>query len=190
MFTNGIIVQKNDILPYIDQQSVKEHNYRGIYKGITWPLDAMDDVESVNLSAELFKSWMQTTNNLYTSTSMEVIERYVQHCRHLNINTRCILVESLSDNPHFEHSINTLKTEFLGYEFVASDMQISCSYEDMLDELFQPMLRVLNGNWIFNTLPDIQQHIEFRISLMCEGHEIEEYYSPRIVRLSEFHLQI
>ncbi len=39
MFSNGIILQSCDVLPYMDQRLIKAQNYRGIYSGITWPLD-------------------------------------------------------------------------------------------------------------------------------------------------------
>ncbi len=42
--------------------------------------------------------------------------------------------------------INPKKTAFLGYEFVATDMQSSSSYEDLCDELFSPLLGLLDGN--------------------------------------------
>lgn len=188
MFHNGIIVQSNDILPYIDQQLIKAQNYRGIYSGITWPLDTMDDIDSINISNELFSCCMQSIDRLFTLTDLELIERYIKHCHNLNINIRCLMVESFFDNPHFEFIINSRKTELLGYEFVATNMQISGSYEDLCDELFSPMLGLLNSNWIFNSPQDVQQYVDFRESLKHQGYELESYYFPRIVRLSEIHL--
>ena len=188
MFFNGIIVQGSVMLSYIDQKLVKEQNYRGIYSGTTWPLEAMDDIESVNITNKLSKHWLQSAYNLYTCTDLELVKQYLNLCCNLNISTRCIIVESFYDLPHCEHNVNTLKTEFLGYEFVASDMQISCSYEDMCEDLFMTMHETLNSNWIFNTIYDIQCYVNFRESLLRKGYELEQYYFPRIVRLSEVYL--
>lgn len=190
MFCNGIIIQSNNVLPYIDQQLIKTQNYRGIYSGITWPLDTMDDIDSVNISKELFHCCIQSMYRLYTLTDPELIDRYIKHCHNLNINIRCLMVESFFDNPHFDFIINPEKTAFLGYEFVATDMQSSSSYEDLCDELFSPLLGLLNGNWIFDSPQGVQQYVDFRETLERQGYEFESYYYPRIVRLSEIHLPI
>ena len=39
---------------------------------------------------------------LFTLTDPELIDRYIKHCHNLNINIRCLMVESFFDNPHFE----------------------------------------------------------------------------------------
>ena len=188
MLNNGFIVQGNDLLPYIDRHLIESQHYRGIYSGITWPLDAMNDVESKKFSDEIFECRMKAIDNLYTSVDFEWIKRYIKNCNNLNIPTRCIMIESFFDNPHFESNISLPKTELLGYEFVATDMQASCSYEDLCDELFSPMTGLLNSNWVFHSLQDIQRYVEFRKSLQHNGFELEDYYFPRIVRLSEVYL--
>ena len=98
------------------------------------------------------------------------------------------MIESFFDQPSFEYKIDDSIVEFLGFEFVGADMQSSCSYADLCyDALFNSLLPLLNNNYLFNTIYDIQQYIGMRESFKKQGHELESYFYPRIVRLSEIH---
>ena len=75
-------------------------------------------------------------------------------------------------------------------------MQTSCMYEDFTDQT--PMVRKalstavqgLNEYGLFSCINRIEQYLAIRTALIKEGYDMESYYHPQIVRVSEVHLPV
>lgn len=110
----------------------------------------------------------------------------------MKLPIRCLLVESPSKFP--VASMSLPHKNILGYEYVDTDMQTSCMYEDFTDQT--PMVRKalstavqgLNEYGLFSCINRIEQYLAIRTALIKEGYDMESYYHPQIVRIREVHL--
>ena len=147
------------------------------------------------LSNEISQKWLSDDIfSLYTVNDQDLLYRYAEHCSKLKLPIRCLLVESPSKFP--VASMSLPHKYILGYEYVDTDMQTSCMYEDFTDQT--PMVRKalstavqeLNEYGLFSCINRIEQYLAIRTALIKEGYDMESYYHPQIVRVSEVHLPI
>ena len=150
-------------------------------------------VDLEHLSNEISQKWLSDDIfSLYTVNDQDLLYRYAEHCSKLKLPIRCLLVESPSKFP--VASMSLPHKNILGYEYVDTDMQTSCMYEDFTDQT--PMVRKalstavqgLNEYGLFSCINRIEQYLAIRTALIKEGYDMESYYHPQIVRIREVHL--
>lgn len=185
-YKNGFIIKS-----YEEQSSYRDDDtYLGIGKYITWPLDTFTDTVSVSLTKEAIERWFgYQDNRLYVVPDLEYLQRYAYHCRELNISIFCMQVESC--NSIITTAFSLPVTRCLGYEYVDVDMSTSCMREDLfadntyIQSIFAPIKQSLNMYGLIDSIDIMQQYKLRRKQLINEGYDIEEYFCPTVVRLSE-----
>ena len=185
-YKNGFLIKS-----YEEQSSYKgDDTYLGIGRYITWPLDTLTDTVSVSLTTEALERWFgYQDNRLYVVPDLEYLKRYAYHCRELNISIFCMQVES--SNSIITTAVSLPVVRCLGYEYVDVDMSTSCMREDLvmtdsyIQNAFSPIKKSLNKYGLFDSTYSIQQYEKCRNQLINEGYDMEEYFCPTVVRLSE-----
>lgn len=185
-YKNGFLIKS-----YEEQSSYNvDDTYFGIGRYTTWPLDTLTDTVSVRLTTEAIERWFgYQDNRLEVVPDLEYLQRYANHCRELNISIFCIQVESLNSIITTAHSLPVIRC--LGYEYVDADMSTSCMYEDFamtdsyVQNIFRPIKQYLNQYGLFDSMDYVQKYEICRKQLIKEGYDMEEYFSPTVVRLSE-----
>lgn len=164
--------------------------YYGIANGMTWPLDIYEDKISRSLSNEALERWFgYQDNRLWVIPDEEYLERYIKHCYDLNMSISCLQIES-------KNSIITTKMDMpirrcLGYEYVDIDMNTSCLYDDLFTTDFPTNKQIdlirerLNAYGLLDTITEMYEYLKIRKELLSVYCEVEEYYAPTIIRLSE-----
>ena len=193
-YSNGIIIQGvNNIPDNYSSDDIFPFGYYGIERYVTWPLEYEEDSTSMMLSNEISQKWLSDDIfSLYTVNDQDLLYRYAENCSKLKLPIRCLLVESPSKFP--VASMSLPHKNILGYEYVDTDMQTSCMYEDFTDQT--PMVRKalstavqgLNEYGLFSCINRIEQYLAIRTALIKEGYDMESYYHPQIVRIREVHL--
>ena len=141
----------------------------------------------MQLTNEITEYRLKEWGGMFTITNQELLHRYISHCDKQDLPIRCIQIESEEQYP-FSDIIPSQKS-FLGYEYVDTDMQTSCSYEDLcmdpqyIGHAFDSIIPTLNKYGLFDTLSKIQKYIDIRVKLIKQGYDMEEYYNPKIVKL-------
>ena len=185
-YNNGIVIQGLTQSPECYDASLG-HDYIGLERFLTDPLEQESDIKSMQLTNEITEYRLKKWGSAFTITNQELLFRYISHCNEQNLPIRCIQIESEAQYP-FSDIIPSQK-KFLGYEYVDTDMQTSCSYEDLcmdppyIGHAFDSIIHSLNEYGLFNTLTDIQKYIDIRLKLVKQGYDMEEYFNPQIVKL-------
>lgn len=123
---------------------------------------------------------------------IDYLERYERHCRSMDISTYCLQGESPSPIPLSPVELPIVRT--LGYDYADSDMSTSCLYEDLTmdvgvaKDIFRPILRKLNQYGLLTSEKDVQEYLLRRKMLIDMGYDMEEYFSPFVVKLTEVSL--
>ena len=186
-YNNGIVIQGLTQSSECYSESLGK-DYIGLERYLTDPLEQQSDIKSMQLTNEItecrLKEW---GGRMFTITDQELLHRYISHCKNQDIPIRCIQIES--EEPYPFSDIIPSKKNFLGYEYVDTDMQTSCSYEDLcmdpqyIGHAFDSIIPTLNEYGLFDTLSKIQKYIDIRVKLIKQGYDMEEYYHPKIVKL-------
>ena len=185
-YKNGFLIKS-----YEEQSSYTgDDTYLGIGRYITWPLDTYTDTVSVSLTTEAIERWFgYQDNRLYVVPDLEYLQRYVYHCRELNVPIFCMQVESSNSIITTAFSLPVVRC--LGYEYVDVDMSTSCMREDLstddtyLQSIFAPIKQSLNMYGLIDSIDIMHQYELRRKQLINEGYDMEEYFCPTVVRLSE-----
>ena len=183
---NGFLIKS-----YEEQSPYEtDKTYLGIGRYVTWPLDTFTDDVSVNLTTEAIERWLgYQDNRLYVVPDLDYLQRYTYHCQELNISTFCMQVESSNSIITTEVCLPVVR--YLGYEYVDVDMSTSCMHEDLttndnyIQSVFAPIKQSLNMYGLIDSIDKMQQYKQFRKKLIREGYDMEEYFCPTVVKLSE-----
>ena len=184
-YRNGFIIKSDTGFDYPN----KLKNYSGIAKGLTWPLEELTDESSIDLTNEAEKKWFNYQDKrMFVVPELEYLKRYEQHCKKLKISTICLQIESPS--AIITTQIKPMVEKALGFDYVDSDMNTSCLYEDLTMEVeavrvsFKDVVCNLNENGLIDSIEDMYKYLYIRNELVKKGYDMEEYYCPRIVKLS------
>lgn len=184
-FKNGFIVKSYQEQPFANIKS----KYMGIGRYQTWPLEYRDDPISVQLSEEANERWFgYGDGRLYAVPNLDYLYRYIKHCNALKILTFCMQIES-------NRSIVTTAADvpidqYLGYDYADVDLSTSCLFEDLnmtlpyCQDQFKLIKQQLNKYELVDSLEVMQEYLRIRNQLIYEGYDMEEYFSPTIVKLS------
>lgn len=193
---NGIIIQGvNHTLDMYSPNPIFPFGYDGMERYTTWPLEWEEDSISMTLSNEITQKWLSgDIFGLFTVYDQDLLCRYAEHCSKLKVPIRCLLIESPSKFP--AASISLPCKNILGYEYVDTDMQTSCMYEDFADETprvreaLSTVVQELNEYGLFNCINSIERYLAIRTTLIQEGYDMEDYYHPQIIRINEVHMPV
>ncbi len=165
-------------------------NYIGIGRYTTWPLDSLNDSISQNLTNEAYDKWFgYQDNRLWTVPDLDYLKRYMRHCKNLGISVFCLQIES--DNDTMVSSVKLPIVRVLGFDYSDCDMVTSCMYDDftMSNDIVKSRLKKisekLNEFGLFNSKQDVIEYIQERNFLIELGIDMEEYFSPTIIKISE-----
>ena len=190
-YNNGYVVQQIKYPLYIDAVHIKSTHYKGIDSCISWPLENNTDEISVKLTQEVTTRWLNSSRyGLWTITDMKLLKQYITHCYKLDIPIRILAIESTNRHTISGSTSGDEIRVFLGYEYIDTNMQTSCSYEDMYGEekLFCDVISKLNNNYLFGCVNDVEQYLRIRETLSENNYGFEEYYFPSISKLSEVNI--
>ena len=183
--TNGFVVKSLE-----EQENYQNRkNYFGIGRYVSWPLEDCTDSISIQLTKIANEQWFgYQDKRSFVIPEFEFLKEYKKHCERLGISTICLQVESM------EHTITSAEKpsveEILGFDYADSDMVTSCFCDDMemcLPEVKKHLAvieRKRNKFGLLNSLEDMYQYLTIREMLVAVGYDMEEYYNPKIVRLS------
>lgn len=105
----------------------------------------------------------------------------------------CLNIEST--NSIITSEINLPATETLGFDYGDVDMNTSCLFEDLgmndpyVKEKFSILLGTLNQYRLFNSMDDISKYLSLRNELIAKGYDMEQYYSPAIMKISRMEIE-
>lgn len=183
---NGFIIKS-----FAEQEYREElKKYSGVGRYTTWPLDDLSDHTSVDLTNEALERWFgYQDNRLWVVPDFDYLQRYKQHCENLHISTFCLQVESA--NPIVTTSVKLPIKTVLGFDCADTDMSTSCLYDDLtMDEdyvkaSFKTISSKLNQYGLADSIEEMQHYLSVRNKLVRAGYDMEEYYCPTIVKLSD-----
>lgn len=183
LFINGFVIKAHEDSLNLDP------SYKGIASGLSYPLDLMNDELSVALTREAEARWFFYQDvKMWAVPDYDYILRYRKHCIDLGFSVYCLQIESKNQSP--VSNIRFSDVEFLGYEYVDTDMSTSVFYEDITatdDEIqraFSSIKNDLNSNMLLNSYDKAAEYVAIRNNLINSGIDMEEYYSPSIIKLS------
>lgn len=184
-YKNGFVVKS-----YEETWPNSTSNYLGIGRYFTWPLDTYTDNLSKKLNSEALERWLgYQDHRLQVIPDVEYLQRYIKHCKDLEIEIFCLEIESFSNTITTQATLNS--SEFMGYDYVDVDMCTSCLYDDLYEndvynyKYFKDIDLRLNNYGIFSTLKDMALYLQKRERLVEEIGENEDYICPTIVRLNK-----
>lgn len=186
LFKNGYIIKS-----YAEKSDCPNEllNYVGIGRYTTWPLEELSDRISVALTRESEERWFgYQDERLWVVPDSDFLQRYEKHCKDLHIQVFCLQVES--ENPIIVTSTDLSVNEVLEFDYADTDMSTSCLYDDLtmnehtVTKRFKPVMHRLNSYGLLNSAEEVQDYLKLRNELITAGYDMEEYYSPTIVRLS------
>ena len=186
MLKNGFIIKSNE--NQLNRSTMDP--YFVIGRNITWPLDGLSDDVSIELTAEAERRWFGYSDSRpWVIPDVDYLQRYKRHCQFMNISTYCLQVESSSSIILSSAELPIIR--ILGYDYADVDMSTSCLYEDLtmnvcvVKDIFRPVLRKLNQYRLLNSEDDVQEYLSGRRALINMGYDMEEYFSPLAVKLTE-----
>lgn len=187
-YKNGFIVKS-----YEEVCPNSTNNYVGIGRYFTWPLDICTDNLSKKLNSEAMERWFgYQDNRLQVIPDIEYLQRYIEHCKALEIDVFCLEIESFSNTITTRVALDF--SEFMGYDYADVNMCESCLYDDLYvkDDYFYKYFRNvnlrLNDYGLLSTLKDMMYYLQKRESFFTETGESEDYVCPTIVRLNKVSL--
>ena len=173
LFNNGYVVKGL----FDNEYSSSLPHYRGVEKFVSWPLDDYDDFLSKKLQDEAWDKWFGYQNVLELVPERDYLQRYINHCKELDIDTTIIQIETPNNN---QLAVEQLKiVDVLGFEYIAgvqySYMHLKPKY---MEEKFSETVRKLNTNILCNTLDDIYEFIGKYNQLLRCGENLECLDNP------------
>ena len=180
MYNNGYIVKDS-----VDNEDllIEQGVYRGLESYHSWPLSQKNDDTSKELTVAA-EALFERNDYYEIITEVELLRRYVDHCRKLKIDI--IIMKIMSNKDKFIADEDLNEIEILGYDCMAGD---SVSYLIELHggyncESYNNLKNAVNSNGLLNTYDEVVDFIEKRNILLKQGVNLENYWEPVPVMLS------
>lgn len=173
LYNNGYVVQglfKDEYTSILD-------SYRGIESFVSWPLDNFNDTISKKLQDEAWVKWFSYNDILEVTPERDYLNRYINHCNELGINTMILQIETPYNN---QIAIDDLKIKkVLGFDCITG---VRLSYLNLepkyLEEHFLEIYKKLNVYRLLNTIDEIYDFLKIYNRLLDEGENLEYSGSP------------